>query len=164
MNWEQLREIVSMGHEVQSHGWSHKYLSHCSGPELATELERSKKRLEDGLGARVEALAAPGGAWNTRVAEACARAGYKRFYITDPWFGTRERSGLKIIGRMMVNRTLDPAGLQRLLDAEGRRFSMLRTTFRLKQTVRAVLGDRTYHRLWLWLAHAGDEVKAESYF
>jgi len=164
MTSQQLREIVSMGHEVQSHGWSHKYLTHCSGPELATELERSKKSLEDRLGMAVEAISAPGGAWNSRVSEACARAGYKRFYISDPWFRTRERCGLKISGRMMVRRTLDPAALRHLLEAERKRFSMLRTTFRLKQTVRTLVGDRAYHRLWLWFAEAGEEIKAESYF
>jgi len=164
MDWQQLRDIVSMGHEVQSHGWSHKYLTYCSAPELSAELQRSKKTLEDRLGTPVEALSAPGGVWNAIVAEACVAAQYKRLYISDPWFRSKPSPELQILGRAQVRRTLDTRGVRRLLAAERNPFSMMRATSRLKQAVRAGLGDRIYHQLWLRLAKAGEEIKEETYF
>src|SRR6202043_315180 len=50
MGWPQLRELVRLGHSVQSHGWSHEFLTACSKKELENQLRRSKITLEDGLG------------------------------------------------------------------------------------------------------------------
>src|SRR5690242_8510328 len=76
MGWTQLRELVGLGHQVQSHGWSHKFLTQCSLAELETELRRSKQVLEDGLGVPIDAIAVPNGAWNRRTLLECAAAGY----------------------------------------------------------------------------------------
>jgi peptidoglycan/xylan/chitin deacetylase (PgdA/CDA1 family) len=42
MDWSQLAELVAGGHDVQSHGWSHRLLTACSDAELETELRRSR--------------------------------------------------------------------------------------------------------------------------
>src|SRR6266568_4559812 len=43
MSWEQARSVVASGHDVQSHGWSHRLLTQCSPKDLARELVYSKK-------------------------------------------------------------------------------------------------------------------------
>ena len=53
MSWSQLRELISMGHRVQSHSSSHPALTHCSDVQLRQELEGSRLLLEDKLGTRV---------------------------------------------------------------------------------------------------------------
>jgi len=75
MTWTQLREILSLGHRVEAHGWSHTFLTDCSDYQLTLELNQSKQSIEDRLGTRVEALSAPHGRWNRRVASECVRAG-----------------------------------------------------------------------------------------
>ncbi|HET9364058.1 MAG TPA: polysaccharide deacetylase family protein, partial [Candidatus Angelobacter sp.] len=95
LSWEQLKELQAAGHSVQSHGWSHKFLTSCPDAELAQELSRSRETLQDKLGAAVEEISVPGGRWDQRVIEACARAGYKRVYVSDPWIST-EIAGIQV--------------------------------------------------------------------
>jgi peptidoglycan/xylan/chitin deacetylase (PgdA/CDA1 family) len=152
MGWAQLRELVRLGHQVESHGWSHKFLTQCSATELQTELLRSKNVLEDGLGVPVEALAVPNGAWNQRVLLACVAAGYRRVYTSDPFVRRVEKTGLEVFGRFSVKRTMRPSTLEQLARAEHSAFSGVRIRHRAKYAVRAALGQRLYHRLWCWWA------------
>src|SRR5262249_7061549 len=85
MDWVQLREMVELGHSIQSHSWSHRILPECSDTELQQELDRSRRTLEDRLSAAVDSISMPHGRWDDRVLRACAAAGYQRVYISDPW-------------------------------------------------------------------------------
>ena len=151
--WSQARQMVAAGHRVQSHGWSHRLLTQCSPNDLEQELTRSKHELEERLGVEVVAISAPGGRWNDRVVDACARAGYKYLYHSNPWVPVSSRRGIQLQGRHMVTRQMGPKELQRLLQpGEGRE---LYSRFRhgAKERVRAMLGDRLYHKFWCWLAN-----------
>ncbi len=50
--------LVAAGHEVQSHGYSHRPLHGMSRPELREELERAKETVEDAGGTEVRAFRA----------------------------------------------------------------------------------------------------------
>jgi len=52
-------DLVNEGHEVQSHGYSHRSLYTMTRAELRHELERAKKTVEDASGTRVTAFRAP---------------------------------------------------------------------------------------------------------
>ncbi|HKW98498.1 MAG TPA: polysaccharide deacetylase family protein [Bryobacteraceae bacterium] len=157
MGWAQLRELVRLGHKVESHGWSHKFLTECSAAELESELRRSRQTLEDGLGIPVEALAVPNGAWNRRVLAGCAAAGYRRVYTSDPFMRRVEENGLQVLGRVPVRRNMGSATLERLARQENARFSGVRLQHQLKRAVRATIGQRNYHRLWCWLARSDSQ-------
>ncbi len=78
MDWAQLREIVSWGMSVQSHSWSHPFLSECGARRLERELGDSKKRLDDELGQDTTEIAFPGGdAPARRLRPLIAAAGYR---------------------------------------------------------------------------------------
>ena len=160
MNWAMLRELAALGHNVQSHGWSHALLSSCGSVELNNELHLSKCTLEDGLGQPIEEISMPGGRWNREVISACARNGYTRAYLSDPFFGERTMAGVSVFGRVMIQRGMDAPGLGRLLQAEGARWSCERAAYQLKKAARRALGDRIYHRLWLQLGNS----KSRAYF
>lgn len=156
MTWAQLREIVSLGHEVQSHGWSHCLLTHCSKLELREELVRSKQTLEDKLGVAVVAISMPGGRWNRRVLEVCAYAGYRRVYVSAPWVGPVERKGVTLRGRLMVRRTMKTEQLSRLLYMDRWSLLRMRGEHVVTDTVRYLIGDHLYLYLWRILAkHPG---------
>jgi peptidoglycan/xylan/chitin deacetylase (PgdA/CDA1 family) len=59
--WEDLRLLESEGLSIQSHGKSHRRLSELTEEDRRVELRRSKLRLEEGMGWRVEAFAFPYG-------------------------------------------------------------------------------------------------------
>jgi peptidoglycan/xylan/chitin deacetylase (PgdA/CDA1 family) len=147
LGWDELKALHNAGHSIQSHGWSHKFLTSCSDAELAHELRASKQLLEEKLGTAVEEISVPGGRWNQRVIEACALAGYRRVYVSDPWILT-SMSGVEVIGRFMVRRTTTMAELQKMVQRDRHALWKMRMRSQLKQGIVGVVGDGLYHRLW----------------
>ena len=82
LTWEQLRKLVFLGMEIGSHGMTHRPLTSLAPEELDQELAESKRILEERLGVPVRALAAAGGFWNGKVAEAAKRAGYDAVWVS----------------------------------------------------------------------------------
>jgi Polysaccharide deacetylase len=155
LGWDELKALQAAGHSVQSHGWSHKFLTFCSEADLAHELRASKQSLEDHLGSAVEEISVPGGRWNQRVLQACAAAGYRRVYISDPWIET-EISGVEAIGRFMVRRTTTIAQFEKIVAKDPGTLRKLRLRSQLKEGVVSMLGDSLYHRLWCRLTGYND--------
>jgi len=54
-----LQDLVRQGHEIQSHGYSHRPLYGMDRKALRTELELAVKTVEDACGVRVTAFRAP---------------------------------------------------------------------------------------------------------
>jgi len=139
--------LQDAGHSIQSHGWSHKFLTFCSDAELAHELLASRQLLEDKLGDLVEEISVPGGRWNRRVIKACADAGYRRVYVSDPWVA-ENMFGIQVIGRFMVRRTTTAAELLKVLRQDRYALGKIRVRSQIKQAIVGLVGDGLYHRLW----------------
>lgn len=148
MSWRQLREIVSLGHGVETHSWSHKFLTECSNSELDEELKRSRETLEDRLGICIDAVSAPHGLWNRRVLKACVRAGYRRLYTSDPWSQSRASEAVEVIGRLVMVQSMDTGRLLDWLTMGRTAAGVYRVRYALKQSARRVLGNKLYYRLW----------------
>jgi peptidoglycan/xylan/chitin deacetylase (PgdA/CDA1 family) len=153
ISWDHARQMVAAGHRVESHGWSHRLLTQCSLAELEEELVRSKRELEDHLGAEVSAISAPGGRWDDRIVVACGRAGYKYLFHSNPWLPAVCRDGIRLQGRHMVTGRMGPKDVRKLLHAGGAWQLYFRARYAAKEQVRALLGDRLYHKFWCWLAN-----------
>ena len=147
MTWDHLREIVALGHRVESHSFSHVFLTRLGEAELRSELLRSKATLEDRLGHPVTALSAPHGKWNRNVARMCAETGYLQLFTSNPWQRRRE-AGVELIGRFMVRRSTGSDGLYRWLTMGPAETCLRRAQYGFKHSVQFVLGNRLYHKLW----------------
>jgi peptidoglycan/xylan/chitin deacetylase (PgdA/CDA1 family) len=154
LTWSQLRELRRYGHSVQSHGWSHKFLTHCDGKELMRQLWSSREILEDKLDDVIDEISVPGGRWNESVLNACVRAGYKRVYVSEPWLRPTQKSGVELSGRFMVQRTTTMKRLRQIVECDGKALRILRLRSTMKRQLMAILGDNAYH--WLWCRLAGD--------
>ncbi len=148
MNWDQIKALLAAGHTVQSHGWSHKFLSKCSDSELQHELIESKRVLEHRLNISVTAISIPGGRWDERVLRACAHAGYSDIYTSDPLFTPTEKHGVRIHGRMMVRRSMSPNELEKFLTVNRFYLFNLRLRHQSKLLLRTLMTDAIYHHLW----------------
>jgi len=71
-----VREILSRGHEVASHGYNHNLCNQCSTAELKEDLKESKKLLEDILGTAVLGYRAPSFSITEKVLEVLQECGY----------------------------------------------------------------------------------------
>lgn len=85
LSWDEVKEMAADGVDIQSHSFSHPFLTHrknttLSGDQylewLNRELTRSKERIEKETNQPVRFLAYPYGDYDSRVAEAVAGAGY----------------------------------------------------------------------------------------
>jgi peptidoglycan/xylan/chitin deacetylase (PgdA/CDA1 family) len=159
MSWAQLAELSSSGHEVQSHGWSHALLTQCRERDLSNELVRSKQDLEDHLGKSVDAISAPGGRCNSRVLEACEKAGYRRVFLSDPWMVRKEKFGMNVSGRWMVTHHMDANKIAKLLAGKGLGLHILHAKHVVKESSKAVLGDRVYQSLWRRLSRKKESLE-----
>ena len=72
-----VREIAARGHEVASHGYSHDMCTSLSQDQLRQDLDRSKKLLEDILGAPVKGYRAPNFSVTPNVLEVVRQCGYR---------------------------------------------------------------------------------------
>ncbi len=147
LGWPQLKELLAAGHSVQSHGYSHKFLTTCNSDELVQEIGGSREILEEKLGTPVEEISVPGGRWDKRVVEACARAGYKRVFVSEPWIDT-EIAGVKVIGRLMVRRTTTLAEFEKMVRRDAGALRKMKLRAMLRRHVVGVIGEAMYHRLW----------------
>lgn len=147
LRWEQLREMNAAGQSIQSHGWSHRFLTQCSDSELDQELLASRRLLEERLGTAVTEISIPFGRWNGRVLRACAAAGYRKVFHSDPWM---QESGenLELTGRFMVRRSTTLSQMDRLRRGERGSFWKMRIHSTVKSQLRRTIGDQNYHRLW----------------
>ncbi len=91
---EALGEVVACGHELGSHGWSHRRLSGLGAAELDREIADSRKAIEDGLGVSVRGFRAPGFDLDRAVLERIAEAGYAYDSSLHPSRGGARRLGV----------------------------------------------------------------------
>jgi peptidoglycan/xylan/chitin deacetylase (PgdA/CDA1 family) len=147
LGWDELKALRDAGHSVQSHGWSHKFLTFCSDNELEHELCASKELLEDKLEVAVQEISVPGGRWDHRVIKACAAAGYKRVFVSDPWIATT-LFGVELTGRFMVRRTTTIEELRKIIRKDRTALWKLRVRSQLKQSLVGLVGDGLYHKVW----------------
>lgn len=76
MTWAELKEMDSMGMEIESHSVTHPYINKLTPEELHTELADSKKAIEEHLGKPVHHFAAPFGFVDDAVSAEAKKDGY----------------------------------------------------------------------------------------
>lgn len=154
MSAQDIRALDAAGHTIAAHGLNHKLLTRCSAAELQEELAGAQKKLADLVGHAITAVSMPGGRYNDRVLEACAAAGYKDVFTSDPVTEVRQEFGVRVFGRYNVRHTLSAEGLVRLLDPDSGALKREQWSSHAKRFVRNAMGDDSYHRLWSLISRA----------
>jgi peptidoglycan/xylan/chitin deacetylase (PgdA/CDA1 family) len=104
----QLREMATLGMDIQVHGKTHRFLADLPDQELHAELYMAKTTLEDIVGKEVLALSYPGGRGSAKVRNIARDLGYRCFYSSRPgWFTGREHE----IPRMVIHSRTRPGDI-----------------------------------------------------
>lgn len=78
MNWNEVKELVKLGHYIGSHTVSHSMLGSMNNEkELYNELYLSGKAIEKNLGYFPKTISYPVGSYNAQTIEQSKKAGYK---------------------------------------------------------------------------------------
>jgi peptidoglycan/xylan/chitin deacetylase (PgdA/CDA1 family) len=83
MNWDQVKSLVTKGHEVGSHTFSHPILTNCSESKIIEEVHHSKLFLEETLGSSVNAFCYPNGDYDLNIVHIVKTAGYGHAVTTN---------------------------------------------------------------------------------
>jgi peptidoglycan/xylan/chitin deacetylase (PgdA/CDA1 family) len=129
MTWKQLKEMANAGVDIQSHTFSHAFLTRRRHPAqsdkdyaawLEHELVESKRLLEKETGHAVTFLAYPYGDYDHRVAASVARAGYEGG-LTCEYGRVRHGSDPLRMKRVAIEKSMDFGTFRRLLGAGNMR-------------------------------------------
>lgn len=114
MDWSSLRELSDMGHEIGSHGVSHRSLRTMSRSNALNEMKLSRDEIEQRIGRRVTSFAYPFGDTPDDYETLCTEAGYESAVsifsdssrvLTDPFamrriIITERDTGLRFRGKL----------------------------------------------------------------
>ncbi len=139
----QLRELSDAGIEIGSHAMTHRYLHDLSDAELITEIEGSKKALEDITGKRVAHFSCPGGRWDERVLRVARQAGYDSLVTSEIGLNSARSDPFKLT-RVAVMRGMDARALGRIAHGEG--LARRRAQSAALNAAKRVLGNTRYER------------------
>jgi peptidoglycan/xylan/chitin deacetylase (PgdA/CDA1 family) len=129
LSWRQVKEMADAGVDIESHSFSHPFLTkrrHASLDErdyyqwLDHELEGSKKAIERETGHTVSFLAYPYGDYDHYLVAACARAGYAAALTCD-YGRVRKASDPLRMKRFVIDKRMDFAAFRRYLGAGSMR-------------------------------------------
>ncbi|HEX9164202.1 MAG TPA: polysaccharide deacetylase family protein [Thermoanaerobaculia bacterium] len=125
LTWEQVREMSRNGGDIESHSYSHPFLTrrrHVSMDDgayatwLRRELVESKRLLETHIGKSVDFLAYPYGDYDHYLVHSVQRAGYAAALTCD--FGKVVRNSDPMrMKRFVIDKTMDFAAFRHYLGA-----------------------------------------------
>ena len=125
LNWDQIREMAKNGGDMESHSFSHPFLTRKRHPEmddtayakwLGKELTESKQILEKHVGKTVDFLAYPFGDYDHYLAHAVGKAGYTAALTCD--FGKVVPGSDPLrMRRFVIDKRMDFAAFRRYMGA-----------------------------------------------
>ncbi len=150
ISWEHLREMAANRMSIQSHGCTHFPLAHGTSHQAREELRQSKERLEQALGRRVVAFAAPGGSWRSDLSALAEECGYHVICTSEQGMNY-EPFDLLALKRLSIRQTDAPGHFQSLL--MGRPSALLRQRFEAWcfKSAKTLLGWDRYSRILRYL-------------
>jgi peptidoglycan/xylan/chitin deacetylase (PgdA/CDA1 family) len=146
MGWTELRSLQEAGQSIGAHGWTHTLLTHCDEKELHTELNSARLTLEDKLGTSITTMSLPGGRYNHHVLTACEKAGYTQVFSSIPRAEPMPIGSL--VGRLNIRGDMQLGWISDLFQPNGSALHNLGRQYRMKATVKTLLGDSLYEKLW----------------
>lgn len=96
MSWEHIDSLVESGISVESHSCSHRILTRLDPQSLDSELEASRRILQDHLGHEIKAIAYPNGDFNKSVREKVSKYGFRLAFTTQEGFADLTTDNLLI--------------------------------------------------------------------
>lgn len=101
-NQELLKKIKDLGHEIASHGFSHKEHGKLDYNNNLIEIQKCHNIVKDILGVDMELFAPPGGSYNKQTIKAAEDLGYKTIMWTRDTIDWRDKDA-DLIYKRAVN-------------------------------------------------------------
>jgi hypothetical protein len=116
--------------------------------EIASELERSKRSIEDHLAKRVDFLSVPHGLIDRRVVEIGAELGYRAICTSAPGFLHRHRNGLVVLNRINISHDDNLRRFAAIVEMDRREILRRIISSKVKSLARRAVGYGNYRRIY----------------
>lgn len=147
VSWNQLKEMVDEGMDVQSHTVSHVPLSTVSDVQIKNELLESKRIIEKNLEVKVEFLGLPHGDFDSRVILIAKQIGYKNVFTSQPEYFQENKDSF-LIGRIEIRKKYDINYFISIVEKRCQQFNLLRLRNKIKFYLRSYIGVDNYRKLY----------------
>lgn len=104
-----LRSMYICGHEIQSHGYSHKLCSQVPVDEVRTEIDQTEKIIENIIGIKPDIFAPPSGDFDDDTVRLCEEKGYLLSLWSADTIDWREGSTAEVIYKRIMSKRLPGA-------------------------------------------------------
>lgn len=104
LNTKQIKYLISKGWIIGSHSATHANFNKLTAREMEKEIVKSKKVLEQKLGARINYFSYPKGVCDKKIVQAVKKAGYKAAFSVAPSH-INEKSDLLALPRVVIDST-----------------------------------------------------------
>lgn len=108
-NPDLLKKMYEDGHEIQSHGYSHKLCSQNSVEAIKEEILKTEKVILDILGVKTNVFAPPSGDYDETTIELCRSLGYKMALWSSDTIDWRQGSTAAVIKDRVLKKRLNGA-------------------------------------------------------
>lgn len=141
-----VRTLAEAGMGVQSHGYTHRYLSDLPLQELEAELAKSMFRLQGLSGEPVVALALPGGRGGERERIVARELGCRHVLNSEPGCNRRRpRDGY--LQRLPITRQTTLDRFEALVRWRGATPRIVAARYNALRLAKRLVGNKTYERL-----------------
>jgi len=104
-----LREMYIYGHEIQSHGYSHKLCSQVAENEVISEMEKTEDIIFKILGVKTDIFAPPSGDFDEKTIRICKEKGYRMCLWSADTIDWKEGSTADVIYYRIMGKELKGA-------------------------------------------------------
>ena len=104
-----LRKMYVYGHEIQSHGHSHKLCSQVAESEVRAEIQKAEDAIFKILGIKTDIFAPPSGDFDERTIRICKEKGYKMCLWSADTIDWKEGSTADVIYNRIMSKELKGA-------------------------------------------------------
>lgn len=153
LDWQQIREMQKHGMSIQSHGHSHRYFDDLTDTEIRSELDTSKKSIEDNTGVEVSVFAPPGGRLKPAVWHIAEELGYKIICHSKPGVWSND---LKGIPRFAILNSTTDSKFSQWINQDKKELLLSSTFYNIKYGVKKLLGNSGYEKLRITMLGKGE--------
>lgn len=147
VTWDNLKEMVKEGMDVQSHTVSHNPLTLLTNEQIKNELFESRELLESQLGVKVEFLSLPHGDYDKRVQSIAKEIGYKAIFTSEPEYFSKSNSNT-LIGRIEIKRGCPIDYFISIVERKCKILKYTKLIYKIKFFFRVFIGINNYRRFY----------------
>lgn len=150
---DDLRNMVSQGMNLGTHGVTHGFLADMDEAQSRQELAESQEWLTGVIRQAVDTISFPGGRYTNRELKLAKELGYR--WVHDSTFALHKLEVAKsfhVVERIPVRQQHSSADLIALIDTNSKQFRRTRAISMAKTALKRVIGNGAYDALYRRLA------------